>query len=457
MFKKLLYTLPLLVVILLSACSGQAAAVPTTALTAAPTTVPTTAATGVSPTTAPAAPQSAATAAPTALPTLPVTTGPAACKVIDTLLPIVPADAKPTIPPVDDKTDWVKGPADAPITIIEYSDFQCPYCEQMTASLDGFLKDQASNVHFAYRHFPLTQHEKAPLAAQAAEAAGLQGKFWEMHDFLFAKANWDVWTPMTIDAFQTYLKEKAAPAISGLDTAKFVTDLTSQAMVDKVKAAQQSAMTMGNDPKNGIQGTPTFFVFAKGQIYNAPPSVALFQSIINLVKQDDLRYKDCPPMTVDPKKQYTATVKTEKGDIVIKLYPDKAQASVNSFVFLANKGYYNGVTFHRVVPGFIAQAGDPSNSGMGGPGYLLGTEIATELTFSREGLVGMIRGQDPDTNNSQFFTALGPLPNLDHRYTIFGEITAGMDVVKKLTPRDVSTDANPVPGDKIISVTIQEN
>jgi peptidylprolyl isomerase len=93
---------------------------------------------------------------------------------------------------------------------------------------------------------------------------------------------------------------------------------------------------------------------------------------------------------------------------------------------------------------------------MGGPGYVLGTEIAADLTFNREGLVGMIRAQDVDSNNSQFFITLGPLPNLDHRYTIFGEVTAGMDVVKKLTPRDINTDANPAPGDKILSVTIEE-
>ena len=460
MLKKLGYTLPLLVVILLSACSGQAAAVPTAAVPiTAPTTVPTIAPTIAAPTAVPSAestPVGSTAPTPVPAPTLPVTTGPAACKLVDSLLPILSADVKPSIPPVDDKKDWVIGPADAPVTIVEYSDFQCPYCEQMSSGLSAFIKQQGSNVRFSYRHFPLSQHEKAPLAAQATEAAGLQGKFWEMHDFLFAKVNWDVWTPMTLDAFTTYLKEKAAPAIQGLDAVKFATDLTSDAMVAKVKAAQQSADTLGADQKNGIQGTPTFFIFTKGQVYNAPPSVVLFENIINLVKLDDQRYKACPPMTVHPKKQYTATLKTEKGDIVIKLYPDKAQSAVNSFVFLANKGYYNGVSFHRVVANFIAQTGDPSNSGMGGPGYTLGTEITTDMIYDRAGLVGMIRASAPDTNDSQFFFSLGPLPNLDHRYTIFGEVTAGLDVVKNLTPRDVNTDANPPAGDIIKSVTIEE-
>jgi cyclophilin family peptidyl-prolyl cis-trans isomerase/protein-disulfide isomerase len=460
MLKKCLYTLPLLLVILLSACSGQAAAVPSAVPTVASSVAPTAAAasTAVPTVLAPTASNQSSAAAPTPVPapTLPVTTGPATCKLVDSLLPILPADAVPSIPPVDDKKDWIKGPADAPVTIIEYSDFQCPYCEQMTASMDGFLKQQGNNVRFVYRHFPLSQHEKAPLAAQATEAAGLQGKFWEMHDFLFLKANWDVWTPMTVDAFQTYLKEKAATAIQGLDVAKFSSDLTSAALVTKIKDAQTSVDALGQDPKNGIQGTPTFYILTKGQIYNAPPSVVLFGNIINLAKQDDHRVKACPPMTVDPNKQYTATLKTAKGDIVIKLYPDKAQAAVNSFVYLTNQHYYDGVSFHRVVPNFIAQTGDPSNSGMGGPGYTLGTEISSDLLFNKEGMVGMIRATDPDTNNSQFFIALAPLPNLDHRYTIFGEVTSGLDVVKNLTPRDVNTDANPAPGDIITSVTIEE-
>jgi cyclophilin family peptidyl-prolyl cis-trans isomerase/protein-disulfide isomerase len=447
MFKRLVYSLPLVAVILLSACSGQATATPTAAPTAVPTIVLPTAA---------ASQDNSAAPTPAAAPTLPVTTGPATCKVVDSLLPVIPADAKPSIPPVDEKKDWVRGSADAPVTIIEYSDYQCPYCEQMSAGLDNFVKEQGKNVRFVYRHFPLSQHEKAPMAAQAAEAAGLQGKFWEMHDFLFAKANWDLWTPMTLEAFQTYLKEKAGPAIQGLDAAKFATDLTSDVIVTKVKDAQKEADTLGQDQKNGIQGTPTFYIFTKSQIYNAPPSVVLFANIINLVKQDDQRYKECPPMTVDPKKQYSATLKTAKGDIVVKLYPDKAQAAVNSFIFLANKGYYNNVSFHRVVPNFIAQTGDPSNSGMGGPGYTLGTEITRDMAFDREGLVGMIRSSEPDTNNSQFFITLGALPNLDQRYTLFGEVTSGMDVVKKLTLRDINSDANPAPGDIITSVTIEE-
>jgi len=308
-----------------------------------------------------------------------------------------------------------------------------------------------------FRNLPMTNmHPLAMELAAAAEAARIQGKFWEMHDFLFAKANWDVWTPMTLDAFQTYLKDKAAAGVPGLDAAKFTTDLTSAAIVSKIKDAQTTAETLGQDPKNGIQGTPTFFIFVKDQIYNAPPSVVLFANIINLVKLDGQRLTACPPMTVDPKKTYTATLKTSKGDIVIALHADKAPAAVNSFIYLANKGYYNGITFHRVVPTFLAQTGDPSNSGMGGPGYQLSTEITADMIFDKPGQVGMIHSTDADTNNSQFFITLGVLPNLDRRYTLFGDVTSGMDVVNKLTPRDINSDANPAPGDVITAVTIEE-
>jgi cyclophilin family peptidyl-prolyl cis-trans isomerase len=159
-------------------------------------------------------------------------------------------------------------------------------------------------------------------------------------------------------------------------------------------------------------------------------------------------------MVIDPQKQYTATLKTEKGDIVIQLFPDKAAMAVNSFVFLARQGWFNNVTFHRVIPNFVAQAGDPSGSGFGGPGYSFDNEIF-DLKFDKEGLVGMANS-GPGTNGSQFFITFAPAPNLDGKYTIFGQVIEGMDVAKKLTPRDTAQTPNLPPGDKILSVEIKE-
>ena len=166
------------------------------------------------------------------------------------------------------------------------------------------------------------------------------------------------------------------------------------------------------------------------------------------------QYAAAPPMLIDSKKQYTAAVKMAKGgEFVIQLYPDKAPITVNSFVFLARQGYFDGVTFHRVLEGFMAQGGDPTGTGGGGPGYKFVNENS-DLTFDKAGVVAMANaGQD--TNGSQFFITFGPTPNLNGGYTIFGQVTSGMDVVNGITRRD--PDQSPTfLGDAIASVTITE-
>jgi len=139
----------------------------------------------------------------------------------------------------------------------------------------------------------------------------------------------------------------------------------------------------------------------------------------------------------------------------VKLFPDIAPITVNSFVFLAEDGWFDGVSFHRVLPGFMAQGGDPSGSGMGGPGYAFKNETSPDLTFNRKGLLAMANS-GPDTNGSQFFITYAPASHLDGGYTIFGEVLEGMDVVESLTPRDPSQGGDLPEGDRIISITIQE-
>ncbi len=159
-------------------------------------------------------------------------------------------------------------------------------------------------------------------------------------------------------------------------------------------------------------------------------------------------------MTIDPSKQYFATVKMVKGgQFVIQLFPDKAPITVNSFVFLAQQHYFDGVTFHRVLPGFMAQGGDPTGTGMGGPGYEFQNENS-DLTFDKAGVVAMANA-GPNTNGSQFFITFGPQPQLNGGYTIFGQVISGMDVVNGITPRD--PQQNPTfTGDAIQTITIEE-
>jgi peptidylprolyl isomerase len=166
------------------------------------------------------------------------------------------------------------------------------------------------------------------------------------------------------------------------------------------------------------------------------------------------QWASAPPMTIDKTKQYFATVTMAKGgQFVIQLYPDKAPITVNSFVFLAQQKFFDGVTFHRVLEGFMAQGGDPTGSGMGGPGYRFVNENS-DLIFDKAGVVAMANS-GPNTNGSQFFITFSPQPSLNGGFNIFGQVISGMDVVNGIRRRD--PDQNPTyPGDTIKTITIAE-
>lgn len=163
-------------------------------------------------------------------------------------------------------------------------------------------------------------------------------------------------------------------------------------------------------------------------------------------------YKSAPPMTIDVNKTYTATIKMDIGDITLELFAKDAPKTVNNFVFLARNHFYDGVTFHRVIPGFVAQAGDPTGTGRGGPGYTIPDEINSHKFL--DGTVGMARTSQPNTGGSQFFIDYAPQPQLDGAYTVFGQVIAGRDVLDKITPRDPATAT--CPGTKINTIEITE-
>ena len=166
------------------------------------------------------------------------------------------------------------------------------------------------------------------------------------------------------------------------------------------------------------------------------------------------QYNAPPPMTLDESKEYYATIKMATGgEVLIQLYPDKAPITVNNFVFLARDGYYDGVTFHRVLPDFMAQTGDPTGTGGGGPGYVFQNEDS-DLTFDKAGVVAMANA-GRDTNGSQFFITFGPQAYLNGGYTIFGQVIEGMDVVMDIRLRDPQQNPDYI-GDAIESITISE-
>jgi cyclophilin family peptidyl-prolyl cis-trans isomerase/protein-disulfide isomerase len=364
-----------------------------------------------------------------------------ACISLD-LEPTPGPDTPSLFPPVG-ATDYVRGPEDAPVTILLYNDFQCTECNYLSVA-NQIREIHPDDVRFVYRYFPYSaQFDKAELAAQAAEAAARQGKFWEMHDLLFD--NQAEWVDIPVNAFEGWVTARAGEL--ELDQTQFTADLNSTETVERVREAAQKGI------ETGIPKLPFYII--NGQIYNGPTNFDAFNQVINLIKLGEHQFAECPPMTIDPEKEYLAILETEKGQVVLQLFPDKAPSAVNSFVFLARQGWFDGITFHRVLPGFVAQTGDPSGTGQGNPGYMFNNEIDPSIKFDQAGVVGMANS-GPDTNGSQFFITYAPTPNLNGGYTIFGRVLSGMDVLEQLTPRDPQPGVNLPPGDKLIKVTIEE-
>ena len=346
-------------------------------------------------------------------------------------------------PPVSED-DWTKGPKDAMITVMEYTDFQCPYCAMAQAELEKLLEMYPDDVRLVYRSLPLVSiHPNAQVAAQAAEAAGLQGKFWEMYSALFTKQS--DWSGLTAEEFLAWLSTEAETL--GLDVEQFSKDTVSEALQQKIQGELDYANSIG------LGSTPT--VLVNGRRINNWYASGI-KPIIEVVKVEDSLMKECPPWVIDVEKTYTATITTQNGDMTLELYPEAAPLAVNSFVYLAREGFYDGVTFHRVYHDFMAQSGDPTGTGWSGAGYQFREETVDDLTFDEAYMGGVARGQESGTSGSQFFITYVPYPSLNGLYTIFGKLVDGVDVFEQITERDADQNPDAPVGDEIISITIIE-
>lgn len=143
-----------------------------------------------------------------------------------------------------------------------------------------------------------------------------------------------------------------------------------------------------------------------------------------------------PAMQIDPKNTYHATIETNRGTIEIEFFPQNAPKTVNNFVFLAKEGFYDGVSFHRVISNFMIQGGDPTGTGRGGPGYRFEDEIKGNPLTHDTGVLSMANA-GPNTNGSQFFITHSPQPHLNGMHTVFGKVIRGQDVVNAIRQGDI--------------------
>ena len=156
-----------------------------------------------------------------------------------------------------------------------------------------------------------------------------------------------------------------------------------------------------------------------------------------------MSYSEPPAMTIDTSKKYTATIETEKGNLVLELFANDVPVTVNNFVFLTREGFYDNTTFHRIIPDFMAQGGDPTGTGTGGPGYKFADEFTKHTHIT--GALSMANA-GPNTNGSQFFITYEPQPHLDHKHSVFGQLAQGAEALKLLKS-----------GDTLIGITIEES
>ena len=385
----------------------------------------------------PAVPVSTASATPRVI--LPT---PPACTSLQ-VEPTPGADTPSLFPP-ESETDHVRGAENPLVTITEYSDYQDLRSGLLAEALDRLLDEHSENLRVVSRIFPLIAvNDKAALAAQAAEAAGEQDRFWEMHQLLYEQQ--ENWVSLSVADFEQWLSAQVSAL--GMDLKQFQTDLNREDVVAEVQEAWESGQ------KIGLPGTPLILI--NGQIYGGPRDYNSLNDIVQLIVLGKRQYTSCPAVTVQQNKQYIATLHTQKGNVVIQLFADKAPMTVNSFLFLVREGWYDDITFHRVIPEVFAQTGDPSGTGKGNPGYYVITEIDPALTFDKPGMVAMVNS-GPDTSGSQFFITYAPVPQYNGQYTIFGQVLSGMEVLTQLTPRDAQPGTDTPAGDKLMSITIEE-
>ena len=286
--------------------------------------------------------------------------------------------------------DWSIGPEDAVLTIIEYADFQCPYCADASLSLIEYQKEHSDDVRLVYRHFPLSFHEKAVPAALAANAAGYQGMFFEAEEFLFkTQSEWsvlennEVFTEWLIQEFSKF---------ADLDF-----DLWYLAFSDSDNEAAVRNMYTQVIKAGIVSGTPTVFLNYVDSNYMF--DAASLDSLIENIRIEENKFSDCPDVVIEEEKTYTAVLETEFGDIHVALFSDTDPNALNSFIFLVNSGWFDGSDISEGYDGFTSIIGNGTN-----PGFFFTSRSDFGQQFHGSGYVGFACAQSICNSGSFFIT-----------------------------------------------------
>ncbi len=372
------------------------------------------------------------------------------------LMDVLLANPLPGLPPVT-SDDWTLGPEDAAVTFMEYSELQCPYCAQLEPLMMAIQEAYPDDVRIVFRHRPFdeTFHDKSILGAQALEAAGKQGKFQEFKNFMFERqsknpnnpavadlADAEFWAGISPDQFDEWIAERVPDL--GMDAEQFLEDMFNEEIVDKITQKQDEAN------KLGINGTPTLFI--NGFIWpEQQKGLDLFSIYTDLVLGQEKEYSACPPTIVDADKEYSATISTTQGDILVDLYADQAPYAVNSFLFLAREGWYDNMGFFATDE--FVMTGDPSDTGFGGSGYIFLDEVVADLNFNDPGILSTYARLGPGLNTSTFFISKIPLTGQEGR-SIFGKVTSGLEILEKMAVIQNVNSKDDL--DRVLSITITE-
>ena len=287
-------------------------------------------------------------------------------------------------------SDWIIGPEDAALTIIEYADFQCPYCSGASLQLLNYQKKHSEDVRLVFRHFPLSFHEKAILAALAANAAGYQGMFFEAEQFLFETQ--DEWSGLeNNEVFKEWLMGEFGK-FSDLDF-----DLWYLAFSDRDNEADLHKQYSQVLSTGIVNGTPTVFLnYADSDYMFDDDSL---DKLLESIRMKDKKYSECPDVVISEDDSYKAVLETGIGDIHIELFPDTAPEAVNNFIYLAGSGWFDGISFQNNEEGFMIRAGVSAD-----PGYRIKNKYSEYRVADGTGYIGIQNSASGQNAGSFFIT-----------------------------------------------------